>query len=135
MIVKISYKASINTVLYCNLDISLKDICLKFCADNNIDFNSIGFIFGGRSWIISSENKKLRDLQKDFPDNNLVIIIVDKTPENPQKTIIFIIFHFDSNSYKIQFSIKEKMSNIFNYFSYKINKNIKIWNLNTTITL
>jgi len=120
MEVKFVYENQINQTFKCNPQMTMKEICLEFCSRNEINFNSVKFILNEKSLDNSDFEKPINTFEEK------INIIVNDYPISGEREIFnlnqkdSIYFQFESNSTKIQFSIKDKMSTICRFFAYKI---------------
>ena len=105
----------------------IKEICLQFCDENNIDFNSVYFVINALTLDDITFNKTISEVTNTLNRNNLAFLVYDYDhSEEDRLTIrnnkVYVIFNFDSKTRKIEFSKTDKMLTICRYFSYKINR-------------
>jgi len=123
--VKFEYEKQIKQTFKCNPQMKIKEICLEFCAKNEINFNSVKFMLNEKNLDNSYFEKPINKF-KDEINNGYLIIIVNDCPISGEREFmnlnqkVSIYFQFESNSTKIQFSVKDKMSIICRFFAYKI---------------
>ena len=105
----------------------IKELCLQFCGENNIDFNSVYFVLNALALDDIAFNKALSEVTNTLNGNNLALLVYDYDHSEDDRlnnlyNKVYIIFSFDSNKTKIEFSRADKMRTICRYFSYKIKK-------------
>ena len=123
--VKFVYENQINQTFKCNSQMKIREICLEFCAKNEINFNSVKFKLNEK-YLENSDFERPINTFEDEISNGYLIIIVNDCPISGEREFmnlnqkVSIYFQFESNSTKMQFSVKDKMSIICRFFAYKI---------------
>ena len=123
--VKFEYENQINQTFKCNSQMKIREICLEFCAKNEINFNSVKFMLNEKTLENSDFEKPINEFEDEI-NNGYLNIIVNDCPISEEREFlnldqkISVFFQFESNSTKIQFSVKDKMSTICRFFAYKI---------------
>ena len=114
-----TYETTITSTFICKPNTILKEIFIQFCAENGINLETSFFILSGSRLCKSDFKKKIGDFNKSINGGILNIIgyevaLSEEGNKNSNKKVN-IIFKYNSNTYNIEFSIKDKMSTICKY--------------------
>ena len=61
---------------------NIKEVCLKFCKNNKINFIKVYFVFNGYTLRESDYGKSLKDFNKPINDNILSILVYNHEHSN-----------------------------------------------------
>ena len=106
--VKFSYLPRIVKTISFNKRLTIQDACLIFAVENEIDFNSVNFLYNGKKIGSLELNKKLSDFPVNKNINELNIMVV--------------------NNSELEMDISERRDDLNSQAEININNNNKIEN-------
>ena len=75
--VKFVYENQINQTFKCHLEMKIRQICLEFCAKNEINFNSVKFTLNKKNLENSDFERPINTFEDEISNGYLIIIVND----------------------------------------------------------